>query len=191
MTWPGARQLEQSERITGGQRQHLLAFAPGQRRKTGIEQPLGSYVIERPETALWEPGQLGREVEAHSERGDHRDWIGLEPTPEEPEHRQRGRVDPLRVVDEQENRVPRRHVAEQGEHCERGQEDLRSTVRGAEGCSQCATLSVRECADPIEHRPQKLMKTRERRARLCLHSDDPENQPADPLGDRASLFEQR
>ena len=105
-------------------------------------------------------GAYGREQRELDARG---------PTREEHDDFGRLAVDPVRVVDQHEERLLARDLVEQREHAGRRREPVRFVrVLQRERCAERAPLPLRECLDPVEHGPQERVERGVRKVGLGL-----------------------
>ena len=102
--------------------------------------------------------------------GEHeRHRLGQQPPRDESEDLLRGDVEPLRVIDEAQQRPLRRDLGQQAERGQADQEAVGSrTRRQAQRHTQGRLLRLRKSAQPAEHRRAQLMQSRERQFHLGL-----------------------
>ena len=157
---PGARQLEQRERVPMALRDDLLA----DRR---IQRPVHALEQQRARVAVAEPvdGQLGKpgeDVVADARaRGAHeRDPLGEEAAGDEAEHLRRRVVEPLRVVDDADERLL---LGDLGKQRQRGEPDEEAVGRRAgapaEHGRERVPLRHRQPIEAIQHRRAELVET--------------------------------
>ncbi len=115
-----SRKLEQRERVSAGLRDDPIPHARIERAGDHPRQQRTGILVGEPfETRLGETRErpvLG--AVTHGE--DERHGLGQQPSPHEPQDLCRGTVEPLRVIDEAQQRALRRHLRQQRE---RGQGD--------------------------------------------------------------------
>ena len=106
-------------------------------------------------------------------RHQQADAVGVEPPGEEPERVGAVLVQPLRVVDD-DQQLPSRRGG--GDECQRSETDQelirRHVVAHPEGRLQCASLRRRQRVDAIEERRQELVQGREAESHLGLDADE-------------------
>ena len=102
---------------------------------------------------------------------EHRDRIGLQPPRDEHERLGRRAVEPVRVVDDAQQRLRVRGRCEQAQDRHRDEEAvLHALVRQPEGASQRGALHVGQLAGAVDDRPQQLVQPGERQLGLGLHA---------------------
>ena len=108
-----------------------------------------------------------------ADREHDRHRLRQQPPRDEPEDLRRGGIEPLRVIDEAQQRPLRGDL---GQQAERGQRDQEAVRRGAgrrpERDAQGVLLRLRQRAEPVEHRRAQLMQPRERQLHLRLDAGD-------------------
>jgi hypothetical protein len=110
-----------------------------------------------------------------SHREDHRDRIGQQ-SPGRERHGRDGRpIQPLRIVDEADQRALRRHVGQQRQDGQAHEEPVRSRgpVPQAEHGLQRVALWSRKVVEPGEHRRAELVQSGEGDLHLGLDTADP------------------
>jgi hypothetical protein len=132
------------------------------RRRLGVER------------ADEERGDAGRFETAHvsfSRSEDHEDPLGLEAPCHEQQRVGRGVVEPVRIVDEAQDRTPLRQLREQGQARRRDEEALGALGLGeAEGTAKGLRLWLRDPLDVPQGRVDELMERREGQLGLGLHA---------------------
>ena len=99
-------------------------------------------------------------------------------------------IEPVRVVDQAEQRLPFGCLGEQAERRERDQEAVVATpLRQAKRATQRRRLRLRKIVDQAEHGPDDLVQGGEGKLRLRLDAATAEH--AHPLGLPARVLEQR
>jgi hypothetical protein len=109
-------------------------------------------------------------VVAVAGREQQRDRLGRQAAGDERQHVGGRVVEPLRVVDDAQQRAAAGGLAEQAQHRERDEEPLRPAERiEPQRAAQRARLQRRDRVGVREHRPQELLQRPERE--LCLGLD--------------------
>jgi hypothetical protein len=104
---------------------------------------------------------------AHGEHDRHR--LGLQPPGHEPQDLARGSVEPLRVVDQAQQRPVVGDLRQQAQRGQRNQETVRGVARGqAEGHPQGGSLRLGERVELDQHRGAQLVEGRVRQLHLGL-----------------------
>ena len=104
-------------------------------------------------------------------RDEQRDGLGVDAAPDEGEHVGGRRIEPVRVLDHEQQRRARRDVAEQVERRERDQERVgRLGLRHAERGQQRVAPARRQRVRGAEHGAQQLVQAGEGEPRLRLHA---------------------
>jgi hypothetical protein len=138
---------------------------PGQRR---VQQRPRVVPPQAGHHQLRQPGQF---LARHPGREDDSDRLGREPPGHEPEDLRRGPVQPLRVIDQADQRPTPGHLGQQAEHREAHQEPVgRGAVAQAERDAQRVALGWRQPFGVIKHRPAQLMQPGEGQLHLGLHA---------------------
>jgi len=113
------------------------------------------------ERQRWEPVEEAAIVERVTHRHQQADAVGVEAPGEDPEGIGAVLVQPLAVVDDEEQRVARRRCADERQGTESGEERVRSrVVAHTERRLQRAGLRRRQQVDAVEERCQQLVKSR-------------------------------
>ena len=121
---------------------------------------------------------------AVTDRREQHDRVGLDSPRDERQHVRGRAVEPVGVLDDQQERSIGGDVREQVESGHRDPEVLgRGLVRQAEGGIERGALDVAELARTIAHGPEQLMQPGERQMRLRLHTGRGEHRHA-PLACR-------
>ena len=181
----GPRQLEDGERVAA-----RLGHEPPE---DAVVQPAGDdrgeqragVIVGHGPAELRQPGELadvGRVADGEHER--HR--FRQQPARDEAQHLRRGRIEPLRVVHEAQQRALRPRPASRLSVARRDQE----TVGSGAGCqaerhAERGLLRLRERAEPVEHRRAQLVQPRERQLHLRLDAGDPRDAEARRLSGRS------
>ena len=151
----GLRELAQRQRVAGGLAEQEAAVVAAQRRRAQrVEQPQRLVRRQRAQHQLLEPGQpaiVGGRRAGGEEAGD---VVGLEAVGGERERRERGRVEPVGIVDHQQDRALLGGVGQQREHrdAQRQRGRRRADVE-REGRPQRGALRRGQPLDPLEQRP--------------------------------------
>ncbi len=81
----------------------------------------------------------------------------------------RGLIQPLRIIDEAQQRLAGGHIGQQAQHRQPDQETIRRAARlQSERHSQSLALRPRQPVQAIQHPPAQLMQRRERQLHLRL-----------------------
>jgi hypothetical protein len=157
----GPGELAQRQRVAGGLAEEEATVVAAQRRRAqGVEQPLRVVGRQRAERHLLEPGQpavlAGRRP--GGEEAGH--VVGLEAVGGERQGRQRGLVEPVGVVDHQQDRALLGGVGQQREHRDtEGEAAAGGLTVEREGRPQRGALGQRQEVDPVEQRPAGAVQT--------------------------------
>ena len=150
---PGARQFEQGERIAMALRDDLVADAGVERAgHAGQQQRASVAVAEAADGKLREPGE--NVIAGPRPRGaHHRDPLGQQAARHEPQDLRRGLVEPLRVIDETDQRLL---LGDLGEQRQRGQPHQEPVGRGAGAAAEHrrerVALRNGQPAELVQHR---------------------------------------
>jgi hypothetical protein len=166
------RELEQRERVAGRLGDDAIADPVVQR--PGDHRPQqGSRVVvaEALDHQLRQPAQLAV-IARFTRREDERDRLGEHPAGDERDDLGRRAVEPLRVVDQTDQRPLLGGIAQQAQHREADREPIRRFPRPhAERRGQRVALRRRQVLQPIQQRRAELMQPRERELHLGLDAD--------------------
>ena len=100
--------------------------------------------------------------------------LGQQPASDERERQRRGLIQPLRVVDDAQQRTLLGHFGHQAEYGQADEEPIRGGARAqAEDDPKRVTLWSRQPLEPIEQRRAQLMQAREGQLHLGLHPHRP------------------
>jgi hypothetical protein len=176
---PAARQLKERKRIAMALRDDLGA----DRR---IEWAVHVLQQQRARIAVTEPvdrqlRQPGESVVTHvgASCAHKRDPLGEEPAGDEPEDLRRGAVEPLRVVDDADERSLLGDLGEQRQHGEPHQEPVRpGTGLLAEHRGEGFPLWDRQPVKVIQHRSAELVEAAIGQLHLRLDADGRRDVPA-------------
>ena len=161
-----AGKLEQGERIAAGGADEVLAHDRGQR---AVEQRSGVGGAQPGEPQLGQPMGIELPRIAVARPDEHRDRIGLQSPRDEHERLGRRAVEPVRVVDDAQQRLRVGGRREQAQDRHRDEEAvLDALVRQPEGAPQRGALHVGQLAGAVEERPQQLMQPGEGQLGLGL-----------------------
>jgi hypothetical protein len=170
------RKLDQGERVAGRIGEQLTAHALGQARRMCLEQCLGVAARQRRHDELRYPGLVQPRGFTFANCRSQQDRLRLQPPREEGDHVGRGSVEPMRVLDHEEQRCPR---CDLGQEIERGQGDEEGVRNGAvpeaEGGGEHLALGRRQERDVPPYRPQQLVQACELQARLRLDPGGPQD----------------
>ena len=168
------RQLQQRERVAVRLGHDAIPDALVERtRHHRLEQHARVLVLQPADDELRQPveGPLAGRL-AHGE--DQPDRLRAQPPRHERERLRRGGVEPLRVVDDADQRPLLRHLGQQAQDRQADQEALRSvTVAHAEGRAERSALRTGKALEPIHERRTQLLKPGERELHLRLHARGP------------------
>ena len=165
----GGRELDQGERIAGRLREDPPLQLVGQGGSVQLEERARRAVVQAGEDEVREPGlvEIARHAGADREEQDHR--LHLQPSREERQHLGRRPVEPMRIVDDEQQRCPRRAL---GEHAEGRQTDQEGIGRIALGVAKSdverPALRIRKVVQAIEERKQQPVEPPEGEPRLGL-----------------------
>ena len=181
---PGARQLEQRERVAVALGDDLLADRGVQRAVHVVQQQRARIAVAEPaDRQLGEPGE---DVVADARpRGAHeRDPLGEQAAGDEAEDLRRGVVEPLRVVDDADERLL---LGDLGEQRQRREPDQEAVGRGPgaqpEHRRERVALRDGQPVEVIQHRRAELVQAAVGELHLRLDADGLRDVPAvDPIG---------
>jgi hypothetical protein len=185
-----ARQLQDRQRVATRLGDEPVAHplvepARDDGREQGARVPVGQPA----ERKLRQIRQLEL-VARLADREHDRHRLGQQPPCHEAEDLRRGRIEPLGVVDEAQQRPVAGDLGEQGE---RGQGDQEAVGSGtgcqAESDAQRSLLRLRKRADAVEHRRAQLVQPRERQLHLGLDPGDARE--AEPRRLLSAMLQQR
>ena len=133
----------------------------------------------------WEPGE-DAVTDARPRRAHEGDPLGEESTGDEEDDLRGGVVEPLRIVDDTQERLP--VVRDLGKQRQRGQPNQETVGRlarqQAKDCPERITLRGRQLIGVIQHRRAELVQSAVRELHLRLHPDRGRDPPAcGALGD--------
>ncbi len=167
-----ARQLEQRERIAARLGDDPVPDAFVEPARDDRRQQRAGVVVAEPfQLQLGQPDQLALVARvAHGEHDRHR--LRQQASRDEPENLSRRGVEPLRVVDEAEQRPFLGDVGQQAERSQRDQEAGGVAGLEAEGHSQGDLLRLGQRVEPPEHRSAEPVQPGERQLHLGLDARD-------------------
>ena len=169
-----AWQLEQRERVAAGLRDYPVADALIQHEPhRGVEQRAGVGVAQ---TAHLELGHVLKLL-ARFARGEHDpDRFGQQPSRHEGQRQRRGVIQPLRVIDNAQNRTLLGSLRQQAQNGQPDHEPVRRRA-GAQPENDFERLALwaREPLEAIECRRAQLMQAGEGQLHLRLHAPRPDN----------------
>ena len=185
---PGCRPAEfvQRQRVALGSEHEVASSLSPRRSRHGVEQFVGSRIIERGEVQTSETGVLRS---CGVPRGhDHDDRVLTDTTGQHPECPLGGRVDPVQVLGDDQERMSGGSVGEQRQGCE-SREQRRGLVarRAPEHHLQRLPLRCREVRDAVAERVQEQVERGVRLGGLGQGAggrEDPETAAARVLDDR-------
>ena len=165
------RELDQRERVAAGLlEQHV---ADGRRdRAAGAEadQGLCRVRVQAAELELAQPAGLEAPVAALARAEQHHDALGVESPGDEQQRVGRRRVEPLRVVDQAQDRAALRQLGDERQAGGRDQEAVAGAVGEPERALQRAGLRGRQALEQVQRGTQQLVQPRERQLGLRLDS---------------------
>ena len=163
-----AGQFEQRQRVAAGLRDNpvadpLIDPAGNHRGQQGPGVSVGQALED----------QLGQARDRHRARvtdaDDHRDRFGFQPAGHEGQDLGRGLVQPLRVIDQAQQRLVRGHLGQQGQNRQTHEEAVRCAARTQpEGDAESITLRSGQPDTAIQHPAAELVQRREGQLHLRL-----------------------
>jgi len=147
-------QFDERERVACGFLEQPLAHSRSKARRTRIQQPRGGLVAQPVQSQLGQPGfvEWVRESVAHGDQ--HEGRLGHQPPRDKRQHGTAGLVEPLSVLDNQQNGRAFSGVADQFKGREPGHEQLRSSLlRHAERGMQRGLLACGQALGQVKDRP--------------------------------------
>ena len=178
---PGARQLEERERVAVTLGNDLVAHGGVQWAVHVVQQQCAGIAVAQ--SADRQLGQPGEDVVAAAGAGPayEHDPLSEEPSGDEPKDLRGGLVEPLRVVDDADQRLL---LGDLGEQRQRGQPDQEPVGRGTDAQSEhgCECVALRD-GQPLEvtqHGRAELMEAAVGQFHLRL---DPDGRHETPVGD--------
>jgi hypothetical protein len=155
-----------------------------------LEQRERVCLLERRDVVLGQATGLERALLAQPQRREERDLLAAEPARGEGDRLCRGTVEPVRVVDEHEQRLLRRRLREQRQGRRRRREAV-VLVRGTQcerGLERFGLVRGQPVGE-LEHRPEERVQPGVRELRLGLDAGD--RQHAHVGSGLARVLEQR
>jgi hypothetical protein len=123
-------ELEQGEGIAARLSDQPVAHPRIERRPhDGAQQRLGVAVLQPADEQLGKAGELVRVRQVHGGE-DHRHRLGFEPPRDEAEDLGGGGVEPVRVIDDAQQRPGRRGLGHEAENGRSDQQTVRGVTRG-------------------------------------------------------------
>ena len=123
-----------------------------------------------------EPVELVAVLDRVPHRHQQADAVGVEPAGEKPERVGAVLVQPLRVVDDDQELTSRRGAGDECQRSETNQELIRRHVVAHPECRfQCARLRRRQRVDALEEGRHELVQGREAESHLGLDADEAQN----------------
>ncbi len=159
------RQLEQRQRVSAGQFEQLTLLLW---RHLSSEQRRGRGVVQRFQLELGEVASLECPTLFGSHRQERRDAIRVKPPDGERERVGRAAIEPVRVVDEQQQRALLCSESEQRQRSDADREPRGLALDDPEGGTEPRRLRRREEVEPVEEGTAELVERRERDLRLRL-----------------------
>jgi hypothetical protein len=169
----GHRDLEQRQRNTlRGLANHPAGLGSDRRAEPLYQEELGLVGGESGDESL---GKAGAGERAHiplAGSEQHDDAFCLEASGNERERVRRGLVEPVRIVDQAQERPVGGDLGQEAEHGERdGESVVRITRSDRERAPERRGLDIRYPVEVREHGPQQLVQRRERKLDLRLDAD--------------------
>ena len=166
-----ARQLEQRERVAtrlgDDPVAHALVQSPGDRR---VQQRAGITVTQTPDHLLRKPRQL-MFVAGCTHREHQPDPLRQQAARNERERLRGDSIEPLRVIDEADQRRFLGHLGQQAEHRQPDEEAVRRLPRPqAKRRAKRIALRTRQLLQPVQHRRAQLLQPGERELHLGLNA---------------------
>lgn len=183
------RKLEERQRVAAGSFDEPVT---GLRRDAHVvvDQRSRRSRVQSVDTQLGQGRSLEPAVLALASGEHHHDRFGPQPPCYEDECLRGGVVEPLRVVDQAQQRTLSRCVREQAQDCQRDEKSLlASASRQAERSAERVGLRIREPAHVSHRREQELVRRGERELRLRRDADTAQNEHVTSL--LACVLEQR
>ena len=123
------RELDQRERVACGGLQDAFSRVARELRRDRIEQPGGVRLVETLQSYLREVSRVEWALRFVTQGEEQYDRLRLDPARDEGEHLRRGGVEPVCVLDEQDEGRARRGIRDEVEGRERDQKDVRRRGR--------------------------------------------------------------
>ena len=165
------RQFEERERVAGGLTQHAVACGKGKARGRCVEQRRGRRVVEAGEPVLRQPRIGERRWVAVTHGGQEDNRVGLDSPSDEREHVRGRGVEPVSVLDDQQQRGI---AGDFGDEVERGHGDpvvlRRRAARQSERGVERIPLDRRQLDCTLAYGPEQLMQPGKRQMRFRLHA---------------------
>ena len=156
--------------------QQALADGRRQRGPAGIEHGGGRSVVEPLEPQLGQAGVLEARREAGAHAREQHDRVRAQAPRDEREHLGARRVEPVRVLHDQQEGGRGGGLRHEIEHGQRDQEAIgRGRVAHPERRQERRALGRRELRGAAEDRAQQLVQARERQVRLGLDAGRPQH----------------
>jgi hypothetical protein len=159
----GGDQLQQGQRIAPGLGEHVRPQVGRYRVRSLGQQPVRGVIVQAGEAQFRQAGgeELGRVLVPRGE--DHGDRLRVQPTGGEQQRMRRTVVQPVRVVDQAQQRPVLGQLRQQGQHRQSDQEPV-AALAGVqpERRPQRPFLPSRQGVDAVEARPEQQVQARER-----------------------------
>ena len=160
----------------------IRPFSPSEQAgPVPLEERARRVVVQPGKDELGEAGlvEIARHAVADGEEQDHR--LHLEPPREERQHLGRRPIEPVRILDDEQQRCLRLALGDHAERRQADQEDIgRIALGDAEGDVESPALRIRKSIQAVEEGQQELVEPPEGEPRLGLR-------PRRPSHRRASL----
>jgi hypothetical protein len=165
-------QLDQRERIPPRLRENPVAHRPVEHEPHRRAQQRTGVPVD--EAVHLELRQMPKLLAGVSRREHETHGLGQDPASDEPEGQGRGAIEPLRVVDDAQQRTVLAHLGHEAEHREADEEGIRRRPTGqAEDDLQRIALWPRQPLEPIEQRGAELLQAGEGQLHLGLDPHRP------------------
>jgi hypothetical protein len=159
---PAARKLEQRQRVAACLGDDPIAHTLVQRaRHDALQQRLGVPLVQAVDDQLREPVEMP--LAGRLAHGEHKaDRLGLQTAGHERQSLRRCLVEPLRVVDDADERAPLGRVGQEAQEGQADEEAIRGVgVADAKRRAERVALRAGETFEPIDERRAELMNARE------------------------------
>ena len=164
-------ELDQGERIAGRLRDDPPFEVIGQARRVPVEEHARRVVVQTDKVEVGEAGIVENtwHTIANREEQDHR--LHLEPPRNERQHLGRRPIEPMRILDHEQQRCLRLPLGDHAEGCQADQEEIGRVALGdPERDVEGLALWTRTVTHPVEEWKQQLMEPSEGQPRLRLRA---------------------
>ena len=162
-------ELDQGQGVARGLCQDPLLQVRGQAGAVDVKERARRGVVQTRQVKLGKVAPIEVARHAVADRKEQEHHLHVEAPRDELQHLGRGPVEPMRVIDHDQQWPRRRALGEHAEGCQADQEDVRRiALDDAEGDVQRSALRIRKLTQAVEEWQQELMKRSKGQPRLRL-----------------------